>query len=69
MLIYKQRKVDRDFGASSSPDIRREGAAKGARQAGWRCRNGRITDGKRAWGFVISSGRNRLWLDTALAGS
>lgn len=28
-----------------------------------------ITDGKRAWGLVISSGRNRLWLETASAGS
>jgi hypothetical protein len=27
------------------------------------------TYGKRAWGFVISSGRNRLWLDTAPTGS
>lgn len=27
------------------------------------------TYGKRAWGFVISSGRNKLWLDTAPTGS
>jgi hypothetical protein len=27
-----------------------------------------VTNGKRAWGFVISSGKNKLWLEIASAG-
>lgn len=37
------------------------GSAQRKQQAG--------THGKRAWGFVICSGRNRLWLEVAPAGS
>lgn len=64
LFIYKNRQIDRNFASPSSPDV----SGKRSVKSNLSIAEGIIrpsTNGKRACGFVISSGKNKLWLEIA----